>query len=128
MQLTRISCASSTELFGALSDPLRVRLACCLLAVPEGACVCELVDSVEESQPNVSRALKLMKAAGLLDERKEGRWVYYRLRDLRHPLVAGLKSCLDAVCCCDDVQQCLRRFRARLRLRKGGKCVVGMTR
>jgi ArsR family transcriptional regulator len=126
MQLTQISCESTTELFSALADPLRIRLACCLLAVPEGACVCELVDAVDDSQPNVSRALKLMKSAGLLDEQRQGRWVYYRLRDPRHPLVARLRGCLDAVCCCDDVETCLRRFKARLKLRRGGRCVVGM--
>jgi ArsR family transcriptional regulator, arsenate/arsenite/antimonite-responsive transcriptional repressor len=126
MQLTQISCETSTELFSAVADPLRIRLACCLLTAPDGACVCELVDAVDESQPNVSRALKLMKSAGLLEERREGRWVYYRLRDQRNPLVSRLRACLDTVCCCDDVEQCLRRFRARLRLRRGGRCVVGM--
>ena len=127
MQLTQISCEASTELFSALADPLRIRLACCLLATPEGACVCELVDAVDDSQPNVSRALNLLKSAGLVEERREGRWVYHRLTDQRHPLLAQVRGCLDAVCCCEDVEQCVRRFRSRLKLRRGGKCVVGMT-
>src|SRR6266516_5025023 len=53
------------DLFAALGDRIRLRLACCLLAVPTGACVCELVDALDESQPNVSRHLKVLKAARL---------------------------------------------------------------
>lgn len=117
------------ELFAALGERLRLRLACCLLAAPkrgEGLCVCELTDALEVSQPNVSRHLKLLKAAGLVEERREGRWVYYRLTHVEQPFFQNLRCCLDAVCCCTDIQEDLRRLRARLRLRRGGKCVVGL--
>ena len=78
------------DLFAALGDRIRLRLACCLLAVPTGACVCELVDALDVSQPNISRHLKVLKAAGLVDERREGRWIYYRLRQPDHPLLDGI--------------------------------------
>lgn len=113
------------DLFAVLGDRLRLRLACCLLIVKEGLCVCELVDALQASQPNVSRHLKLMKGAQLVEEQREGRWVYYRLKDADHPLFDNIRCCLDTVCCCDDIQQDLRRLRARLKLRQGGKCVVG---
>jgi ArsR family transcriptional regulator len=114
-----------TDLFGALSDRQRLRLACCLLTVRDGLCVCELVDALEESQPNVSRGLKLMKAADLVEERREGRWVYYRLKNAEHPLFDQIRSCLETVCSCSDIREDMRRLRARLRLRQGGKCVIG---
>jgi ArsR family transcriptional regulator len=114
-----------TNLFAMLGDRLRLRLACCLLSVKEGLCVCELVDALNVSQPNVSRHLRLMKAANLVEEQREGRWVYYRLKDATHPLFDDIRCCLEKVCCCGDVQQDLQRLRARLKLRRRGKCVVG---
>src|SRR6266567_224695 len=82
------------DLFAALGDRIRLRLACCLLAVPTGACVCELVDALDESQPNVSRHLKVLKAARLVEERREGRWMYYRLCQPDHPLLDSIRACI----------------------------------
>ncbi len=122
--------AGVDHLFAALGDRVRLRIACCLLAAPSagGLCVCELVDATGEPQPNVSRHLKLLQAAGLVVERREGRWIYHQLTDSNHPLLQSLRTCLDTVCWCADVQEDLTRLRARLALREGGKCVVGTTR
>ncbi|MFQ5664343.1 MAG: ArsR/SmtB family transcription factor [Terriglobia bacterium] len=122
----QLSLERPKELFAVLGERLRLRLACCLLAVKEGLCVCELVDALRVSQPNVSRHLKLMKAADLVEERREGRWVYYRLKGADHPFFDNLRCCLETVCCCGDIQADLRRLRARLKLRRGGTCVVGI--
>jgi len=120
------------NVFAALGDRARLRIACCLLASSPptrgGLCVCELVDSLGESQPNVSRHLRLLQAAGLVTSRREGRWIYYDLRDAQHPLLRVLRACLDTVCSCADIQHDLTRLRARLTLRRGGKCVVGAVR
>ena len=120
-----LALAETKELFGALGDRLRLRLACCLLTVNEGLCVCELVDALDVPQPNASRHLKLMKAAGLVEEDRDGRWVYYRLKDTEHPFFKNIRCCIETVCCCTDIQEDLRRLRSRLKLRQGGKCVVG---
>ena len=120
-----VALSESKNLFGALGDRLRLRLACCLLTVKEGLCVCELVDALKVSQPNASRHLKLMKSAGLVEEDREGRWVYYRLKDAEHPFFKNIRCCIETVCCCADIQDDLRRLRSRLRLRRDGKCVVG---
>lgn len=122
MELTT---AQPTEIFAVLGDRVRLRLACLLLVEKGGLCVCELTDIVGESQPNVSRHLKLMKAAGLVEERREGRWVYYRLKDAAHPYFESLRCCIEHVCCCDDIQETLRALRGRLKLRRSGKCVIG---
>lgn len=113
------------EVFAALGDRLRLRLACCLVMEKDGLCVCELVDALDEPQPTISRHLRLMKAAGLAEERREGRWVYYRLKKAHHPFAEIVRGCLETVCHCIDVREDLRRLRVRLRLRRGGKCVLG---
>lgn len=114
------------DLFAVLGERLRLRLACCLVLARHGLCVCEMVDALNEAQPNVSRHLRLMKAAGLVEERRDGRWVYYRLKNADHPLVVSIRGCLETVCGCADIQEDLRRLRARLKLRRAGKCVVGV--
>jgi ArsR family transcriptional regulator, arsenate/arsenite/antimonite-responsive transcriptional repressor len=66
--------------FKALADETRVRLA--LLIVNEGElCVCELVCALQASQPKISRHLAELRNAGLLQDRRQGLWVYYRLHD-----------------------------------------------
>ena len=120
-----VALTESENLFGALGDRLRLRLACCLLTIKEGLCVCELVDALNVSQPNASRHLKLLKGAGLVEEDRDGRWVYYRLKDADHAFFKNIRCCIETVCCCSDIQEDLRRLRARLKLRRGGKCVVG---
>lgn len=65
--------------FGALSDETRLRL---LMAVRNGErCVCELIELVQLAPSTVSKHLSLLRDAGWVDARKEGRWVYYRLAD-----------------------------------------------
>jgi ArsR family transcriptional regulator len=112
-------------LFAALGDRMRLRLACCLHCTPSGACVCELVDALDVAQPNVSRHLSVLRAAGLVEERRDGRWMYYQWRPSDHPLVHGIRSCIETVCCANEVQEDVRRLRTRLNLRRDGKCVRG---
>ena|ERR1700758_4986290 len=123
-----LALAQTKDLFDALSDRLRLRLACCLLSVEAGLCVCELVEALQVSQPNASRHLKLMKAANLVEEERDGRWVYYRLKDAENPLFKNIRGCIETVCCCADIQEDLRRLRLRLKLRRDGRCVVGFRR
>lgn len=42
-------------------------------------CVCELTHALQESQPKVSRHLALMRDAGIVESRREGTWMHYRL-------------------------------------------------
>ena len=68
-------------LLKALADPVRLRLMS-LVASHEGgeACVCDLNDAFDLSQPTISHHLKVLHEAGLLDRSKRGVWVYYRAR------------------------------------------------
>jgi ArsR family transcriptional regulator len=64
----------------ALADPVRLRLVSLVASHADGeACVCDLNDAFDLSQPTISHHLKLLHDAGLLDREKRGVWVYYRL-------------------------------------------------
>ena len=80
----------------ALADPVRLRLLS-LIASHAGqeACVCDLNDAFELSQPTISHHLKLLHGSGVLEREKRGVWVYYRvnqaaLGDLSALLVGGI--------------------------------------
>lgn len=63
--------------FHALSDETRLRL----LELLRGGeqCVCDLTDALDAAQSRLSFHLKTLKDAGLVTDRKQGRWVYYSL-------------------------------------------------
>ena len=56
--------------FKALADPTRLKILEC---VKNGEkCICDIIPYTEKSQPNVSQHLKILRTAGLIEERKEG--------------------------------------------------------
>lgn len=59
-------------------------------------CVCQIMGVLGVSQPLISRNISLLNAAGLLDERREGKLVFYSLRKKPGPLVSGILSVLKA--------------------------------
>src|SRR5262245_52732988 len=64
----------------ALADPVRLRLVSLVASHADGeACVCDLNDAFDLSQPTISHHLKLLHEAGILDREKRGVWVYYRV-------------------------------------------------
>ena len=64
----------------ALADPARLRLVSMVASHPDAeACVCDLTEPLELSQPTVSHHLKVLVEAGLLTRDKRGTWAYYRL-------------------------------------------------
>jgi ArsR family transcriptional regulator len=68
-------------LLKALADPVRLRLMS-LVASHQGgeACICDLTEAFELSQPTISHHMKVLHEAGLVDRDKRGVWVYYRIR------------------------------------------------
>ena len=63
--------------FHALADPTRLRIVERLRAGEE--CVCNLTDTLETGQSRLSFHLKTLKDAGLVRDRRQGRWIYYSL-------------------------------------------------
>lgn len=67
------------SLFKALSDETRLRI---LKLLEKGElCVCDIVAALDLIQPKVSFHLSALKEAGLVRDRKEGKWIHYRLDD-----------------------------------------------
>jgi ArsR family transcriptional regulator, arsenate/arsenite/antimonite-responsive transcriptional repressor len=68
-------------LLKAIADPVRLRLLSLVASHADGeACVCDLNDAFELSQPTISHHLKVLHEVGLLDRTKRGVWVYYAVR------------------------------------------------
>lgn len=63
--------------FQALSDETRLELVRKLASREH--CVCELTDALDASQSRLSFHLKTLRVAGIVDARREGRWMYYSL-------------------------------------------------
>ena len=68
-------------LLKALADPVRLRLLSLVASHGDGeACVCDLNDAFDLSQPTISHHLKVLHESGLLERSKRGVWVYYRVQ------------------------------------------------
>lgn len=77
MVASSISLKKSVTLFHALSDETRLAL---LDRLREGEqCVCELMDTMKAAQSRLSFHLKVLKDAGFIRDRREGRWMYYSI-------------------------------------------------
>ncbi len=75
----------------ALADPVRLRLLSLIGAHAGGeACVCELVERFDLSQPTISHHLKVLREAGLISSERRGTWVYYRALPDAVEQLAGL--------------------------------------
>lgn len=69
--------ARAAQLFHALSDATRLEI---LDKLRDGEhCVCDLQSDLEAAQSRLSFHLRVLKEAGLVSDRKEGRWSYYRI-------------------------------------------------
>ncbi|WP_174189764.1 ArsR/SmtB family transcription factor [Nocardia barduliensis] len=66
--------------FKALSDPVRLRLLSAIASrAGQEACVCDLSEGIDLTQPTISHHLKVLREAGLLDSERRASWVYYRV-------------------------------------------------
>ncbi len=100
-----------TEISQALSDQSRVRA---LMALrKQELCVCQLIELLDLAPSTVSKHMAILKQAGLVDTRKEGRWVYYRLLEAPETSAAGqaLRWIMDALLRSPQVREDDRRLR-----------------
>nr|WP_306233877.1 metalloregulator ArsR/SmtB family transcription factor [Agrococcus sp. REN33] len=84
----------------AMADPLRLRMVSLIATSPTGeACVCDLAELTDVSQPTVSHHLKVLREAGVLASERRGTWVHYRLESAMRPVATavleGLRTALD---------------------------------
>jgi len=87
----------AAEVFKALGDPVRLRLFY-LLCLQAELCVCHLTDALDLPQSTVSRHLGVLRHAGLVETRRDGKWMHYRLVDGMANTLSGIvKSQVDEV-------------------------------
>ena len=79
------------ELFRLLGDPTRVRILYALLEAGE-LCVCDLAATVEAPDTSVSHALRLLRTAGVVRNRRDGRMIYYSLDDAHVRMLLDLSA------------------------------------
>ncbi|WP_040781331.1 ArsR/SmtB family transcription factor [Nocardia pneumoniae] len=78
--LTAVAAADLASVFKALADPVRLRLLSVVAShAGQEACVCDLSEGFDVSQPTISHHLKVLREAGLLSSERRGSWVYYRV-------------------------------------------------
>lgn len=99
-----------TRAFRALGDETRIRIVA-LLAHGE-LCVCHLETALGISQPNCSRQLGILRSAGIVDSRRDGTWVYYRISEQEH---AAVSAVLDLLVKTFGTERALRTDHARLK-------------
>jgi len=104
----------------SLSEKTRIRILAVLHQAKE-ACVTEIVETLQESQYNVSRHLKVLQDAGMVVGNKKGRWIYYQLNENQAHFK---KILLDAVkeISSDILRDDLDRLQDRLAKRVDEKC------
>jgi ArsR family transcriptional regulator len=89
--LTAEQAADLAGVLKALADPVRLRLLSLIASHAGGeACVCDLTDEFDVSQPTISHHLKVLREAGLLASERRASWVYYRVVGDRVALLARL--------------------------------------
>ena len=107
MKTTQLDPAAAAGLFHALSDPIRIEVLS-LLAGGE-RCVCDLTEALDVAQSRLSWHLKTLKDAGLVTDRRDGRWSYYTLQ-------------ADAFADAEAALSALRPRARRLAVRAAGCC------
>src|ERR1700758_4026528 len=84
--------ASMESLFKALADATRLRILGLLLTGE--VCVCDIHDSLKIPQPKASRHLAYLRRSGLVQTRRDGLWIHYRLAESSDPVI---RTIADAV-------------------------------
>lgn len=101
-------------LFQALADSTRLRILGLLLSGE--VCVCDIHESLKIPQPKASRHLAYLRKAGLVDTRREGLWIHYRLASSSDPVVQAIA---DAVRHALTHVESVRKDGERLKTRTG---------
>ena len=75
-------------MYAALADPTRLRI---LSLLRDGEiCVCHIHASLDVPQPTASRHLAYLRKAGLVEARRDGVWMHYKLAKLANPVVVSV--------------------------------------
>ena len=86
--------AETSELLKALADPTRLNMVASLAHAAGAVCICDFTAAFGLSQPTISHHMAKLRVAGLVESRRRGVWVYYRLREDISPLARRLLESL----------------------------------
>lgn len=78
-----ISIEKMADQFKLLGDKTRLKIVSILNQ--QDMCVCQLVELLQTTQPNISQHLRKLKDAGLVREDRRGQWIFYSLEVANHP-------------------------------------------
>ena len=81
------------DIFKALGDETRLTIV--QLLVGRELCVCDILDSFVMSQPAISHHLKILRQAGVVRDKREGKWIYYSLNPATLDLLSGVLGSLQ---------------------------------
>ena len=102
-----------TSVYAALADPTRLRILS-LLSEDE-ICVCHIHASLAVPQPTASRHLAYLRKSGLVEARRDGIWMHYRLAPIENPVIAAVvKAALHALTHADISARDERRLQQSL--------------
>ena len=119
MKTEALKLSNLDRVFRAFADPTRLRIL--YLLTGGERCVCDLVSAIDVPQPKISRHLAYLRAAKLVEVRRQGLWMYYKLAPGRTAVHKKLLECLN--CCFSDIPE-VRKDCGRLSatLKKKGCC------
>ena len=114
---------SAVEAYKAAGEETRLRILRLLRQAAGELCVCEVVDTLRKPQYTVSKSLTILRNARLVEERREGKFMMYKL--LHSPFNDRLFESFDGLPDPDGIYEAdSRRLTARLALRENGKCEI----
>ena len=76
--MSEVEAGDIAQIFGALSDPVRLRMLS-LVAAEDEVCSCALEEPLGKSQPTISHHTRILAEAGLITGEKRGRWMWWRI-------------------------------------------------
>lgn len=93
---------SACNYLKSISDPTRFRIITLINELPD-ICVCQLMEIMGLPQTTISKALGVLKKSGLVENRRDGQWVRYKIAipDNKFPLKSILASTTDPIICTD---------------------------
>lgn len=97
------------SIFRALSDQNRLKVVAALTTHDE-LCACQIAELLQVTGATTSRHLDILISAGLVDRRKDGRWVYYRLKSEDEnfkPVMSWIKNEFSES---KDIKECLENL------------------
>ncbi len=85
----------ATDILKALSEPIRLRIM--VLLTRGELCVCDLIEVLNLPQSTISRHVGRLRQAGLVQDRRNGKWVYYRLTVGDSMIESGVRQVIEGL-------------------------------